>query len=339
VRGFGCLFGVLLLVAGSAVVVVVSVVLSAVGLVTGGRPPGLLHLAAFVVIVVGLLVVGAAARLVGGTARILDDIVAATRRVEAGDYDVRVDPPATGARPVRDLVQGFNTMTTRLAADAQQRRRLLADVSHELRTPLAVVQGSLEALLDGIHPPDEAHVRPILEETRVLARLVEDLRTLALSDAGTLALHPEPTDLAVLADEAAATFRHIAEARGVTLAVDVDDALPLLDIDPLRIREVLSNLVANALRYTPEGGRIRVTARSDDAAGEAVVMVADTGAGIAPDVIDHVFDRFAKSSESRGSGLGLAIARSLVEAHGGRIRAESDAEQGTTIEFRLPLTG
>jgi two-component system sensor histidine kinase BaeS len=228
-------------------------------------------------------------------------------------------------------------MAGRLEADAEQRRRLLADVSHELRTPLAVIQGNIEAILDGVHEADDAHLGAILDETHVLARLVDDLRTVALSEGGNLPLHHEPTDLAILAAESVASFQAAAETAGVRLDVHVDDDIPLLDIDPVRIREVLSNLVANALRHTPSGGSIGVNATSA-AGGESVeIVVRDTGTGIDPALLPHVFDRFAKAADSRGSGLGLAIARGLVEAHGGSIEVESSVGTGTIFRIRLPV--
>ena len=200
-----------------------------------------------------------------------------------------------------------------------------------------MLQGNLEALIDGVHPADEEHLGALLDETRVVSRLVDDLRTLALSESGSLALHPEPTDMAVLLAEVTASFRPTAEAAGVSLDVAADEALPLLEIDPVRTREVLSNLVANALRYTQSGGSIRLAAEPDSDGTWLRVRVSDTGTGIAPDVLPHVFDRFWKSPESRGSGLGLPIARNLIEAQGGEIRAESEVGRGTTVSFRLPV--
>lgn len=265
----------------------------------------------------------------------LGDVMEAAERVADGDYQTRV--AERGPDEARALAHAFNTMTARLQADDEQRRRLLADVTHELRTPLAVVQGNLEALLDGVHPRDDAHLATILEETRVLARLIEDLRTLSLAESGALRLQREPTDLEVLAAEAAAAFRLSAEAAGVALHVEAAGELPLLDLDPARLREVLTNLIANALRYTPRGGTVTVRLAPD--AGRVSVAVQDTGAGIAPEVLPHIFDRFFKSDESRGMGLGLAIARNLVAAHGGAITAESELGRGTTIRFTLPVTG
>jgi signal transduction histidine kinase len=230
-------------------------------------------------------------------------------------------------------------MAGRLESSEQQRRTLLADVSHELRTPLAVVQGNIEAILDGVHEADREHLEAILDETHVLTRLVDDLRTITQSEAGRLALHREPTDLDVLVSDAASSFEAAATAAGVTLTVDVPDDLPIIDVDPVRIREVVANLVANAIRHTPSGGTVTVIGSVGGAgAGRQVeVTVRDTGAGIDPAILPHVFDRFAKSADSRGSGLGLAIARGLVEAHGGTIAADSRSGDGATFRFTLPV--
>jgi two-component system sensor histidine kinase BaeS len=334
---FGCLFGFLFLVtAGSVLLLVSSVVLGSLGWLFGGSPPAPAQLAAFVVL--GACIVGAliAGRVFRRSAVVLDDTLTAMSRIQAGDYGARVLTRRRGPLPVYELADGFNTMAERLENDERQRRSLLADVSHELRTPLAVLQGNLEALIDRVHPPDEEHLAALLDETRVVSRLVDDLRTLALSESGSLALHPEPTDLAVVIADVAASLRPTAESNGVTVEVDADDALPLLEIDPVRTREVLSNLVANALRYTPAGGTIRLAAAPESDGSWIRVRVSDTGSGILPTELPHVFDRFWKSAESRGSGLGLPIARNLVEAQGGEIGVESRQGEGTTVWFRLP---
>jgi signal transduction histidine kinase len=312
-------------VLGSIVAVAASVVRAAGPLATLVGVAALFGLVAMI---------GATFRRTAGT---LDELVEAARRVESGDYAARVQQPRRGPPPLRQLVGGFNTMAERLERDERQRRSLLADVSHELRTPLAVVQGNLEALLDGVYPADEAHLSAILEESRVLTRLVEDLRTLTLSEAGSLPLHREPTDVAVLAAEVAASFRPAAEAAGVSLTASVDEGVPLLDVDPVRTREVLTNLVANALRYTPRGGLVTLSgALEKGPKGGVRLAVTDTGPGMPPDVLAHAFERFWKSPDSRGSGLGLAIARNLVEAHGGEIGADSRPGEGTTLWFTLP---
>jgi two-component system sensor histidine kinase BaeS len=288
-----------------------------------------------VVIVIGVIV--ALSRTARGARRFalpFGDLIEAAGRVEAGDYTARVATPQRGMREIRWLVQAFNSMAARLEADEGQRRTLLADVSHELRTPLAVLRGELEAMIDGIHPIDEAHLAAAVEQVSMVAQLVEDLRTLALAEAGTLALHREPTDVAVLAQEAATSFEGLAAAAGVRLEVNVASDVPLVELDPLRIRQVATNLIANALRYAPAGSVVSVVAVPMPRA--VAVSVADSGPGIAPDVLPHLFERFARSADSRGSGLGLAIARRLVEAHGGSIRAESRPEGGTRVTFELP---
>jgi two-component system OmpR family sensor kinase/two-component system sensor histidine kinase BaeS len=260
------------------------------------------------------------------------ELIEAVGRVADGDLSTRVRE--RGPREARALARAFNTMTSRLEAGEEQRRRLLADVSHELRTPLSVVQGNLEALVDGVHPADEPHLLAILDETKVLSRLVEDLRTLSLAESGALALHREAIDVGVLVRETVESFASQAEPGGVLLEAQVPSGLPLVDADPVRAREILANLVANAIRYTPRGGRVSVEARAVDAS--VAIEVRDTGAGIAPDRVDRIFDRFYKSPESRGAGLGLAIAKQLVLAHGGEITATSVLGEGTAIRFTLP---
>jgi signal transduction histidine kinase len=240
---------------------------------------------------------------------------------------------------VRALVRAFNAMVERLQLNETQRRNLLADVTHELRTPLTIIQGNLEGLLDGVYPRDDAHLAPILEDTHILARLIDDLRTLSLAESGALHLHREPTDLSVLAGETAASFRTQAEAAGVEFNVNIAEDIPLLEIDPMRIREVLANLIANALHYTPASGTVQVTGQLEADDQRVTISVSDTGSGIPPEALPHIFDRFYKSGNSRGTGLGLAIARNLVNAHGGEISAQSDGVpgHGTTIRFTLPL--
>jgi two-component system OmpR family sensor kinase/two-component system sensor histidine kinase BaeS len=227
-------------------------------------------------------------------------------------------------------------MASRLEATEAQRRALLADVTHELRTPLTVIQGDLEGLLDDMYPRDDGHLTAILEESRLLGRLIEDLRTLALADAGELTLHPEPTHPGALADEGVAAFAGAAADAGVTLKLDADSDLVPIAIDPVRIRQVLSNLISNALRYTPRGGEIAVSvARA--LGGGVRFAVRDSGTGISAEELPQVFERFHHSPDSHGSGLGLTIARDLVEAHGGMIKATSEGiGHGTLVTFVLP---
>jgi two-component system sensor histidine kinase BaeS len=226
-------------------------------------------------------------------------------------------------------------MSARLEANEATRRSVLADVAHELRTPLSVIRGQAEGIADGVYPGDPAHIAPILDATSNLERLVDDIRTLALSEAGSLTLDYERVDLAVLVNETIEGFRGAAVTAGVALSAEVAADLPLLDADPVRIRSVLGNLIANAIRHTPRGGSVGVVVAL--APAEVTVAVADTGEGIAADLLPRVFDRFVKGPTSTGSGLGLAIARDLVRAHGGSIDIESVLGQGTTVRFSLPL--
>ncbi|MBA2720007.1 MAG: HAMP domain-containing protein [Chloroflexi bacterium] len=341
-RRFGCFFGLFFL---AGVLGLLTIGLSVVGyLLAAPGPFGLVVRIAAVVVAVGLVIgVGRAARAIRGSSRVLDALVDQAARVETGDYSARVTIDRPAPRPVRDLARGFNTMAARLEADERLRRDLLADVTHELRTPLAVVQGSVEAILDGVHPADDVHLGAILEETRVLARLVDDLRTVAQSESGSLSLHREPTDLGVLVGDVATSFSAAVESAGVELASAVHDDVPLLDIDPIRIREVIANLVANALRHTPSGGLIEISARPipGDGDGHPVaavdLRVRDTGSGIDPELLPHVFERFARGARSNGSGLGLSIARGLIELHGGTITAAAPSAGGTEIAIRLPI--
>jgi two-component system sensor histidine kinase BaeS len=321
---FGCLFAIVFLVIAWAIVTTV-----ATGLAHLGPAPVIV---AILVLLIVLLGATGPFRRSAGT---LDSMVEATRRVEAGDYSTRVGSPSRAWRPIRQLVRGFNTMVERLERDEDQRRTLLNDVSHELRTPLSVISGNVEAMIDGVHPADEAHLSTILEETRVMERLIDDLRTVALSEAGTLPLHREPTDVDLLVEEVVRSFAGAAGSGGVTVAAEVPSDLPIVDVDPVRIREVLSNLVANGVRHTPPGGTVVVRG---EVAGERIVLrVADTGSGIEPELLPHVFDRFAKGAGSTGSGLGLAIARHLAAAHGGSLEVETTGSGGTTFRLSLPL--
>lgn len=332
----GCLFATILLLALAGAVVIVGQVLGAlfdpIGALT--RP---IAVVAFLVLL--LAVVG----LVRGFRRLAEPtnaLVDAARRVERGEYGTRVPEVRRAPRELRELARAFNTMASRLERDQAERRSLLADVSHELRTPLAILRGNLEAIADGVHEPDEAHVAGLIEETRVLERLVDDLRTLSLAEAGSLPLHREPTDPDVLLGETLESFRGAADLKRVSLRLDAPDDLPLLDVDPVRIREVVGNLLANAIRHTPAGGTITASGFPATGGGGRAglgIRIADTGEGMDPDLVPHVFERFARSEDSPGSGLGLAIAWNLVTAHGGTIDVESAPGTGTTFDIWLPL--
>jgi len=303
------------------------------GIVAPGAPPG----AAVFVFGGGLL--GAAATavvLLGAMRRVgrpLGAVMDAAGRVADGDYSVRV--AEQGAPLLRALARAFNTMTERLESHDRQRRDLMADLSHELRTPVTVLQGKLEGLLDGVYPRDDDQLHALVEETGVLARLIEDLRTLALSESGALKLQREPTDVADLARDVVEGFAAPARAARVSLAVEAPAGLPSADVDPVRIRQVMANLVSNALRHTPDGGSVVVQVAA--APGRTIrIDVRDTGSGMTPDEVAHAFDRFHKGPGSRGSGLGLTIARNLVVAHGGDIHVSSEVGKGTAVAVTLP---
>jgi signal transduction histidine kinase len=295
----------------------------------GDRRPVLLGVA-----LLGLVAI-AAVRGIRGYARPIADVMDAADRVARGDYAARVRE--RGPREMRRLGRAFNAMAERLQSNEDRRRNLLADVTHELRTPLSVIQGTTEGMADGLYATDEPHLATILDETTVLSRLLDDLQTLSTTEAGVLKLHPETVSPGEIVADAASAFRAAADEAGVSLAGRAAEGLPELSVDRVRIGEVFANLLSNALRHTPRGGSITLDAQRAEA-GRVAFTVTDTGAGIPPDELPHVFERWAKSRDSRGLGLGLAIAKGLVEAHGGTIAAESPPAAGTTIRFTLPAS-
>jgi two-component system sensor histidine kinase BaeS len=319
-RWIGCLFLVALALAAMAG--------GLVGLFVG-------RLGFLPIIVVGglvVLIMGTAAT--GGMRRMtrpMDNLIDAARRIEAGDYSAQVRE--WGPPELRSVARAFNSMSARLKTIDEQRRGFLADVTHELRTPLSVIRGQAEGIADGVYPGDAAHIAPILDATQALDRLVEDLRTLALTDAGNLALKKEPTDLGALARDTEESFQPEATTSGVKLTTEVADNLPSVDVDPARLRQVISNLLSNAIDHTPTGGSVKVSVSS--ATGQVTVTVADTGEGIPPELLPHVFERFAKGPNSKGSGLGLAIAHAIVSAHGGQLQVSNGVESGTVMRVIL----
>jgi len=286
-------------------------------------------LGAVVVVWLVLVILGRGIRRAFRPAR---DLIRAAGALADGDYTARAQAPASPT--MRPAVESFNQMATRLEEADAQRRRLLADLGHELRTPLTVVRGEVEAMLDGIHQLDPEHLEMLLDEVVVMERLLDDLRTLSLAEAGALALHREPTDLGALVSDVADAHRRSASASGVDIVTKLDPAVGELDLDPVRIREVLTNLVVNALNAMPDGGTLTLATETADAG--AVFEIRDTGVGIDPETLPTVFDRFQKGEASAGSGLGLTISRDLVEVHGGEITVTSEAGAGTTVKVVLP---
>jgi two-component system OmpR family sensor kinase/two-component system sensor histidine kinase BaeS len=288
------------------------------------------------------VLLGLAAFFSGRISTPLRQLTGAARSLAGGDMTVRVRPSAV--REVGELAGAFNSMADTLVRADEQRRQLTADVAHELRTPLSIIKGRLEGIQDGIYRPDE-QIDGLLDEVALLERLIDDLRLLALADAGQLPLYPESVDPAHLVADARRSFAHQAEERGVSMCAESAPGLPELNADPQRIAQVLGNLVGNALRHTPAGGSVSLRAAlqaSPQADSYVLFEVSDSGAGIPPADLPHIFDRFyradrARSRSSGGAGLGLAIARRIVEAHGGRIWAESEPGRGTTMRFSLPV--
>ena len=326
----GCVVAILALAVGTVGTLLVGLAAAALGVIGIAWS---LRLAALGALALGILALAGAFFSVRRLSAPVADFVVAAGRIEAGDFGARV--PVRGPREVRAVARAFNAMGARLEATEARRRSFLADVTHELRTPLSVIRGQAEGITDGLYPGDQAHLAPILEATRSLELLVDDLRTLALTESGTLTLAREPVDLPLLVNETLSSFEAAAEAGGIRLGEHVEEGVPAVDVDPARIRMVLGNLLSNAIRHTPPGGSVRVGATG---AGAMVqVEVVDDGEGIPPDLLPRVFDRFVRGSGSHGSGLGLAIARDLVTAHGGRIGVDSQVGTGTRISFSLPV--
>jgi len=265
----------------------------------------------------------------------LDNLLEASDKIAEGNFSARVEEK--GTPEVRALTRGFNSMAERLQVNDQQRRNMLADVSHELRTPLTIIQGNVEGILDGLYPADETRLKSVLEETQVLSRLIDDLRTLSLAESGALQLKREPTDPGLFMREIASGFEAQAKEKEIKVELSVAN-VETVRIDPQRIHEVLTNLLSNALRYSARGGMVRVNLMETGSGIERSVMISveDSGLGIASKDLDQIFDRFYKSGDSGGMGLGLSIAKYLVEAHGGKIWVESEVGMGTKISFTLP---
>lgn len=304
------------------------------GLLAAGSGPTLAAVALVLTIAVGATVL-AGRRLVTPLVALTD----AAQRLEAGDHGSRV--VVRSRDEVGRLASAFNAMAETLQDTEVQRRAMVGDVAHELRSPLTNLRAHLEAAQDGVVEVDDALVASLLDESLLLQRLVDDLQQLALADAGQLRLHAEDTDASEVAAQLVQAHRAAALAAGVDLVVDADAPVPVM-ADRARLRQALGNLVGNALRYTPAGGIVTVRVRTGG--DEVVVTVTDTGPGIAPEHLPRLFDRFSRVDASRsratgGSGLGLAITRTLVEAHGGSVTAESAPGRGAAFTVRLPARG
>ena len=298
-------------------------------------PFGILFCSAPILIIGALIYFGNRAFRQMGTP--LANVMTAADAVAEGDLSVRV--PERGPGEIRRLSESFNRMVDELARADQQRRNMTADVAHELRTPIHILRGNLEGILDGIYEATPEQIEMMLDETSLLTRLVDDLQTLSLAEAGQLPLHLAPVNIAELLEDVKTSFSAQAEEAQITLTVDVDDADLTIDADAGRLDQVLSNLVGNALRYARADTCLCLQAESSP--NHARLRIRDEGQGIPAEHLPFIFDRFYKSDKSRnrekgGSGLGLAIAKEIVQLHGGTIKAESELGKGTTFTIELP---
>jgi signal transduction histidine kinase len=268
----------------------------------------------------------------------LRDMAKAAQRMRTGDYGQRVH---TSSRDeVGQLAVAFNTMSGELESLERLRRDLVANVSHELKTPISALRAHLENLLDGVERPDAQTLQMMLVQTERLTRLVEQLLELSRLEAGDVPMVRERLPLRPLVDRVLSELEVVRARRAVELHERVPDDLPPVYADAERVHQVLFNLLDNAVRFTPSGGRVTITASRRN--GAVDVAVTDTGPGIAPEHLPRLFERFyrvdsARSRDEGGTGIGLAIARSVVEAHGGRIWAESEPGKGSTFTFQLPV--
>ena len=297
----------------ATMVVLVALLATIVASVLAGNAP-----APWITVSVTLVLLGgliAAGRWLWRSGRAVGGLIDAADRVATGDLRARASAAGSGA--LARLAGSFNQMAEQLETNERRRRELLADIAHELRTPLQVMRGSLEGMIDGVHPVDAERLGMLVAQTETMARLLDDLRTLAMAEAGVLELHVEPIDPRAVVEDTIETFAVAARDAGVGL------------------RPSLGNLVTNALRHTPRDGAVAVSARPVE--GHVRFEVRDTGPGIPPDERATIFDRFVTTADAGGTGLGLAIAKRLVQAHGGTIHALDSQGAGTTMRIDLPV--
>lgn len=268
-------------------------------------------------------------------------------QVAKGDLSHRVK--VTSSDEIGELAKSFNSMAHGLEASEKAKQRLLSDITHELRTPLTVIEGTVDAIKDGVYKADSEHLGIIKEQAELLTRLIDDLKVISLAEAGKLELSLHKTDINQLLQKKAAQVKALAKSKGVKVTFTASEKEIFAEVDSLRIEQVIGNLLSNALRYTSEGGEINMTAELKGAAkdygmyGEHVLIkVADTGEGIDRKHLPHIFDRFYRSEDSRariagGTGLGLSIVKQMVEAHKGCVWAESKLGRGSAFYVALPL--
>jgi len=295
-----------------------------------------LWLAALVAILTGVALGFFFSRLISGP---MKQLTLAARKVATGDFSQRVS--AKTDDEIGEVSIAFNTMAEQLEEKEKSRRQLLADIAHELRNPLSIIQGNLEAWLDRVITPTSDQVASVYDETVLLSRLITDLRDLSLAEAGQLKMYQNATELGEFIFTEIASVQTRCREKQISISADLPTGLPLVLIDKDRVRQVLHNLVDNALRYTPARGKIKIGAEYKKP-GWVTVTVSDTGAGISRKDLPHVFDHFYKADPSRqrghgGAGIGLAMVKRVVELHGGKVWVKSRAGKGTTFYFTLPV--
>ena len=274
--------------------------------------------------------------------RPIRELTQATHAVSEGDLSQQV--PVRSNDELGELAQAFNKMSSELSRSVNARKQMTADIAHELRTPLSLIIGHAEAVHDGVLPPTRDNFEIIREEATRLEHLVNDLRILSLADAGELPISPQTIEPQRLLQDVASTYQYQAQRKSVRLELDIPSRLPAVEVDPGRMTQVLTNILDNALRHTPEGGRIILSAKDANANDQVELAIQDSGPGLKAEELERIFDRFYRIDASRqrdgafpgGSGLGLAIAKSIVQAHGGQLAAESETGKGLKVIVKLP---
>jgi len=272
--------------------------------------------------------------------RPIRELTQATHAVSEGDLSQQV--PVRSKDELGELAQAFNKMSSELSRSVNTRKQMTADIAHELRTPLSLILGHAEAVHDGVLPPSRENFEIIRDEATRLEHLVNDLRILSLADAGELSINPQTVEPRRLLEEVASLYQYQSQRKNVTLELDIASSLSNIEVDPGRITQVLTNILDNALRHTPEGGKVILSAREVN--DQIELAIQDSGPGLKAEDLERIFDRFYRTDAARqrddaftgGSGLGLAIARSIVQAHGGQVSAESETGKGLKVIVALP---
>jgi len=289
-------------------------------------------IAATVALVIGLI-------LTRQITRPIRALISGARQLTKGELSYRVDVKSRDE--IGELADSFNIMASSLEKGEQSRRQLTADIAHELRTPLTVIEGTVDGIIDGVFKPDTEHLLSIKEQSSLLTHLISDMRDISLAESGQLELNLAPTDIVELVRRMVSNYEINTIEKNVKIKLEEGTQIPEIGIDPVRIEQVISNLLTNAIRHTPPGGSITVTVKNGEEGLK--ISVSDTGKGIATEDLPHVFERFYRSGSSRarkegGTGLGLAIVKQMVEAHGGKVWVESKTGTGSIFSILLPFT-